>query len=150
MQYLILFSFIIHIITFIIIRHLKNRIDNMHAVEERVDAQVKSIEDTLALYLVEIKEENEQFIQDIMNTQHSSTKNKPKNSPSTDSEYNTKQSENYIPISATDQVEDVVEHSLAASILHLRQQGLAVNQIAKQLNKGQTEVELILKFQQKK
>ncbi|UOQ85603.1 DUF6115 domain-containing protein [Gracilibacillus salinarum] len=150
MQYLILFSFIIHIITFIIIRQLKNKIDNMHAVEAKVDAQVKSIEDTLALYLVEIKEENDQFIQEMTKSQQSTAKNKPENSRQAEPDEPATHSGYYQPVSTIDHVEDVVEHSLAGSILHLRQQGLTVDQIAKKLDKGKTEVELILKFQQKK
>lgn len=54
------------------------------------------------------------------------------------------------------QVEDTVqeglsdpkERSLLEEVLHLQEQGLTYEEIAKKLHKGQTEIELLLKFRQ--
>ncbi len=57
--------------------------------------------------------------------------------------------EDYQPI--TDGIQkDTVEQSLTAQILHLSQKGMTSDEIAKKLDKGKTEIELLLKFQQKK
>ncbi|WP_163579897.1 DUF6115 domain-containing protein [Gracilibacillus saliphilus] len=152
---LLLFSFIIHIVTFIIIRQLKLKQDTLAGVEDNVNQQVKNIEDTLAVYLVELKEENEKFVQQVekFNSNNSDNNNQKQHEVRKSvKEVNTpKQStKEYQPISHVEQVEDVVERSTTASVLHLHEKGYTVDEIAKELDKGKTEVELLLKFQQKK
>ncbi len=45
-------------------------------------------------------------------------------------------------------VSDPKERSLLEEVLHLQEQGLTYEEIAKKLHKGQTEIELLLKFRQ--
>ncbi|SHN16506.1 DUF6115 domain-containing protein [Gracilibacillus kekensis] len=155
---LLLISFIIHVITFIIIKQLKMKQDNLETIEDNVSQQVKNMEDTLAIYLVELKEENEHFMKQIervdLSAQATESKKQmnedtPIESKTFDKE-STQQTKEYQPISPVENVEDVVENSTTASILHLNAEGFTVEEIAKKLNKGKTEVELLLKFQQKK
>ncbi|WP_018932645.1 DUF6115 domain-containing protein [Gracilibacillus lacisalsi] len=152
---LLLFSFIIHIVTFVIIRQLKLKQDTLAGVEDNVNQQVKNIEDTLAVYLVELKEENEKFVQQVekFNSNNSDNNNQKQHeaSKSVKEVHTPKQStKEYQAISHVEQVEDVVERSTTASVLHLHEKGYTVDEIAKELDKGKTEVELLLKFQQKK
>ncbi len=155
---LIFFSFLIHGVTFIIIRQLKIKQDNMEQIEINVNQQVKNMEDTLAIYLVEIREENERFMKQIERVDLSEQPKQVKNSDKENSSSEDPQSKNrkqqqvkeYQPISTIDSVEDVVESSSTASVLHMQEKGYTVDEIAKKLNKGKTEIELLLKFQQKK
>ncbi|PWU68846.1 DUF6115 domain-containing protein [Gracilibacillus dipsosauri] len=164
---LLLLSFLIHIITFIVIRHLKMKQQNIEDIEANVLEQVEKMEDSLALYLVEMKEENQKFLEqiDLMDnpsveiteavqqnqlkkktTNEVPQPNKPEEGTvriPKDNEY-----EDYQPI--TDGIQkDTVEQSLTAQILHLSQKGMTSDEIAKKLDKGKTEIELLLKFQQK-
>ncbi|SFM31798.1 hypothetical protein SAMN04487943_11345 [Gracilibacillus orientalis] len=153
---LLLLSFIIHIVTFVIIRQLKLKQDMLTTTEDNVNQQVKNIEDTLAVYLVELKEENENFVKQVgkLNDNKSvNNKNKQEQQQVRQpvAEFDTsKDTTEYQPISHVEQVEDVVERSTTASVLHLHEKGHTVDEIAKKLDKGKTEVELLLKFQQKK
>ncbi|WP_208592541.1 DUF6115 domain-containing protein [Gracilibacillus suaedae] len=154
---LLLFSFIIHIVTFVIIRQLKLKQDTLAGVEDNVNQQVKNIEDTLAVYLIELKEENEKFVQQVgqfnsdTSDQHSHNQMQNEVRKSVEEVNTPKQTtKEYQAISHVEQVEDVVERSTTASVLHLNEKGYTVDEIAKELDKGKTEVELLLKFQQKK
>ncbi len=153
---LLLLSFIIHIVTFVIIRQLKLKQDALVTVEDNVRQQVKNIEDTLAVYLVELKEENKNFVNQVEkfnNVKPENNRNKQEHQqirqPITDFD-TPKNTTEYQPISPVEEVEDVVESSTTASVLHLHEKGFTVDEIAKKMDKGKTEVELLLKFQQKK
>lgn len=153
---LLLSSFIIHIVTFVIIRQLKLKQDTLVTVEENVNQQVKNIEDTLAVYLVELKQENENFMKQVEKFHEPKHKVENKSEKQQVSKQRVEMvntysdTTGYQPISDVEQVEDVVEHSITASVLHLYEKGYTVEEIAKQLDKGKTEIALLLKFQQKK
>ena len=110
-------------------------------------------EEMLAAFLLELKEENKSFITQFQhspksNKQSDDMQNEPnaiveQESPITAETYSrmlaaevyeNKQSEVETPKTFTQQVED------------LSQKGLTSSEIAKQLKKGKTEVELLLKF----
>ncbi|WP_058307788.1 DUF6115 domain-containing protein [Gracilibacillus massiliensis] len=153
---LLLISFMIHVITFIIIRQLKQRQDNIETIEDNVNLQVKNLEDTLAIYLIELKEENEHFMKQIERVdvpiQMTESKHPVNEEIAIKSETMKEKGQEvkeYQPISPVESQEDVVENSTTASILHLDAKGYTIDEIAKKLNKGKTEVELLLKFQQK-
>src|SRR5690625_2486291 len=63
MAYLLLISFIIHAITLVIIRQLKAKVDQPSLTKQTLDQQQKEIEELLAVYLLEIREENDKLIQ---------------------------------------------------------------------------------------
>ncbi|GAE91597.1 hypothetical protein JCM21714_550 [Gracilibacillus boraciitolerans JCM 21714] len=158
MLYILLFiSFMIHVITFIIIRQLKNRQDELTTVEDNVNQQVRNVEDTLAIYLVELKEENDRFMQqferiDSTEANNEETDNHKKEYTKSVSPplQQPQQEPEYQPISTIGMEKDTVENSTTATILHLHDKGYTIDEIAKKLDKGKTEVELLLKFQQKK
>ncbi|MDX8046965.1 hypothetical protein SH601_13305 [Gracilibacillus sp. S3-1-1] len=158
---LLMISFIIHIITFVIIRQMKVNHDKTRVNDSDINEQIKNMEDTLAVYLVELKEENANFVKQIEQLQQrkneaNSTNNEQKQSfvektsPQPISETPDKSTNNFQPITDVENVEDVVEKSTTATALHLQEQGYTLEEIAKKLDKGKTEIALLLKFQQKK
>lgn len=153
MEYLLLISFIIHAITFVIIRQLKIKIDRPSEDNARFEQQQKEIEELLAVYLLEIREENEKLVDLIdqsdrlTSTPITETK---KNDAPLESEPNkaAEKYSSYQPIEPDDQA-DTVEPSFAAQVLSLHAQGTTPEAIARQLNRGKTEVELLIKFHHK-
>ncbi|SER07103.1 hypothetical protein SAMN04487944_101127 [Gracilibacillus ureilyticus] len=155
---LLLFSFIIHVVTLIIIRQMKIKQKSMEDIEANVYEQIDKMENTLALYLVEMREENEHFTKELLaiqekreqyNNQAPSDENLNKNAFK---EEKTITKENnyakFTPLTNVEQ-EDVMEQSDTAKILHLSKNGYTTDEIARKLDKGKTEIELLLKFQQK-
>ncbi|GAB2563325.1 hypothetical protein [Gracilibacillus alcaliphilus] len=160
---LLLISFLIHVATFIIIRQFKLKLDTYGDMEQDIKEQAKAIEDTLAVYLIDIRQENNELLQRLENARHIQTETEqPVNNVAEDPQPATEapveqepvadlplSPPDFQPITVDDKVEDKVEQSLAAKALHLQAKGYTVEEIAKQLNKGTTEIELLLKFQQK-
>lgn len=99
-------------------------------------------------YLAEIREENERLMNDLnQNKQEQIPISEPDSAPKEEPK------ELELPPFANKQLsetEDKVETSLQAQILQLYEQGLTLDQIAKQLKCGKTEAELIINFHQKK
>ncbi|WP_066193799.1 MULTISPECIES: hypothetical protein [Gracilibacillus] len=156
--FLLLISFLIHLVTFIIIKQWKKKVDAVEEAELRMKEQSRSLEDTLALYLVEIKEENAALIERLEAEQSSSRTKEPivtnaEQPPHQETEQPDEAVEtltaDYQPITEVDQVEDKLEQSLIAQALHLQDKGYTIEGIAKKLNKGKTEIELLLKFNHK-
>ncbi|KAB8138764.1 hypothetical protein F9U64_03865 [Gracilibacillus oryzae] len=154
---LLLFSFIIHIVTFVIIRQMKTEKQRLLEIEQNVNEQIDKMENTLALYLVEMREENENFtkeldlIQKKQRQREPGTAEKRMNLHVEHKEQAESSEDNYskfVPLTETDQ-QDIVEQSETAKILHLYNNGESIEEIAKKLDKGKTEIELLLKFQQK-
>ncbi|WP_163536821.1 hypothetical protein [Gracilibacillus sp. YIM 98692] len=157
---LLLLSFLIHIITFIIIRQWKVKQNEWMDLERKVKKEVKSLEDTLSLYLVEIKEENQTFVEELKKIpydQHDvpetidenghEIRKRNKNPNKEDHSLHHNKEEYYPP--APSVTDEMVEPSKQARILHLFQEGYQVSDIAKKLDTGKTEIELILKFHKK-
>lgn len=157
--FLLLISFLIHLVTFIIIKQWKKKVDAVEETELRMKEQSRSLEDTLALYLVEIKEENAALIERLEEAEQSSSRSKKpvvKNTEQpTEQEMEQAEESNetptaaFQPITEVEQVEDKLEQSLTAQALHLKDKGYTIEEIARELNKGKTEIELLLKFNNK-
>lgn len=148
-EILFLLSFLLHIITFIFIRHLKNKQKDLIDIEEKMTTQVEQMENSLALYLVELREENERFTEELEKLQNHTIKETSTPKKVETNKRNTEDSYTmYNPMSNIKDSEKV-ESSLESKVLYLFEKGLTSEEIAKQLNKGTTEIELILKFRQK-
>lgn len=154
MEFFLLFiSFIIHILTFVFIRHLKSKLDQSAEIHHEIKEQKKEIEDLLAVYLLEIREENDKMIDYIKSNQGQIKQkqidigNKGKKSNRQTVESNQK-TEDYHPPYVNNK-EDILEQSFAAQVLSLYNQGQSIESIARQLDRGKTEIELVVKFQQK-
>ncbi|SEN57755.1 hypothetical protein SAMN04488134_101399 [Amphibacillus marinus] len=150
---LLLISFFLHVLTFVQLRQMKVKHEQPRRDHEHLIRQQKELEELLSVYLVEMREENESLLAALtkktpkkanvieQDRQEQDSKDDP------DHGLKTKYSD-YKPL-ADDKPGESFKPSLAAQVLAMHDQGQAVDAIAKQLNKGRTEIELMLKFQQK-
>ncbi|WP_067838527.1 DUF6115 domain-containing protein [Amphibacillus sediminis] len=158
MFYILLFlSFLLHAISLIIIRQLKEKLARPEQVLADLTKEKKEIEDLLAVYLLELREENEKMIKHINDnasiTNHSHAKSNNAHTPpltsetvdSEDKPTNEQRYPSYQPVQIAEQ-QDKFEQSFAAQVLSLYSNGESVEAIAKKLNRGKTEVELLVKF----
>lgn len=157
MAYLLLISFIIHAVTLVIIRQLKVKLDQPSITKQTLDQQQKEIEELLAVYLLEIREENEKLIQLIDQQAKREPQEKPLEAinveqpprkPIMEARLQEDKYQDYQPFMPKEE-EPVVEPSFAARVLSLAERGDSIETIAKKLNRGKTEVELLIKFHQK-
>ncbi|HHW38907.1 MAG TPA: coupling factor for flagellin transcription and translation [Bacillales bacterium] len=150
---LLVISFILHLFAFFWIFLLSMRLKRTNDIEKRQAEIQNEIEDLFQSYLFEMKEENEKLLnlidkskapvnktrkkvtQQLYQTQENQTQEKPK------------QKEYTPPMPAAP---DRFEQSLNSKVILLHEQGLKVEEIARKLNKGKTEIELILKFNRAK
>ncbi|WP_182199183.1 DUF6115 domain-containing protein [Paraliobacillus salinarum] len=166
MLYLLIFiSFIVHIVIFIYIKTLNNRVLSAEALAKKQKEQKKEIEELLAVYLLEIREENETLVETLNNSTNTIQKKKDKSEVSQTVESNDgnnhtstrSSSEDYSTVNQTasyqppeiEEGEETFEPSLQAQVLSLYNNGDNIESIARKLNCGKTEVELLVKFQQK-
>ena len=200
-------SILLNIIALFFIVILYLRQSKLFEVEKKQRKMIEEMEDVISTYLAEMKEENENFINRITNTEKTGkTKENKKESsnskravieplplvtngveekitlpvkglksqavkayqtnvsgrlaeddfevllPSFDDldEANTDQSvkeEEKVEVEPEEIIEPK-EKTLLEEVLNLKEQGLSYEEIAKKLHKGQTEIELLLKFRQ--
>ncbi|AIF45462.1 DUF6115 domain-containing protein [Virgibacillus sp. SK37] len=141
-SFLLFISFLLHILTFIIIFQLIKKINTLQQVQS--PSEIMDLFDT---YLEEIKAENE-YLQKTLN-----------NIPEENKQKNTDEKVSNLPHSdETDQPfyaphqempEDKMVASLQARILQLYQNGYTAEEIAKQLDCGKTEAALVIKLHAK-
>jgi hypothetical protein len=135
------------------------RLKRTNEIEKRQAEIQKEIEDLFQSYLLEMKEENDKLLNLIdKSTIHQPAKipavnNRGKGTPQMNqtqvpgkqrSSSHQEKPKEYKPLVPA--VEDRFEHSLNSQIVLLHEQGLKTEEIAQKLNKGKTEIELILKF----
>lgn len=144
---LLIISFLLHLIFLVIIYQLYQQIGNLKSERSR------ETEVLLSRFLDEIKQENRQLQQQLQQEnkkeQNTATiKSQAKYEPEQTAEVN-KEPENDIsefpPIPIA--TEDKVETSIESQVFQMHQKGISTETIAKQLNRGKTEVELLIKLQ---
>ncbi|AXI09106.1 hypothetical protein CUC15_09295 [Oceanobacillus zhaokaii] len=143
---LLIISFLIHIVALYAIYRLSQQIQSFKRADT---AEMAEIFET---YLQEIKEENNR-LQDRLSSNTPPHKDPEKSqAESDDKEYPYTQKEtvekNGVPLIDA-KVDDLVETSSEASILQLHHQGMTITEIAQQLDRGKTEVELFIKMHKK-
>lgn len=131
---LLVLSLLIHLITLTAFYQLFKQVQTLK--QDRSDDVTKLME----TYLKEIKEENR-----LLETTLSQTETRVE--PATKAAADKTDSSAYTP--ATDHVADESKLSLEAKVLQLYDRGLEIENIARQLNCGKTEAELIIKFNKK-
>jgi biopolymer transport protein ExbB/TolQ len=144
-------SFIFHIVSFFLIILLFLKWTKVKEIEKRQAEMIREMETLMASYLVEFKEENDRFVRQLTSKQNHSKQNKK-----------VKREEPFLPLPNIEVIEDRLEISmkdeqqdeqsvqeLAEQAFLLQQQGKTLDEIAKILKKGKTEIELLLKFRQK-
>lgn len=139
---LLLISFSIHIVVLIVIWKLMNQLNTLK------NHQPEGIIDIFETYLDEIKEENRQLqSQFVANKQSKYTEESENKTPTEKSpSYMDFNHDSTAQLNEKEDEQEDVSLSFEANVLHLRSQGLTVEEIAKKLNRGKTEVMLIVKF----
>src|SRR5690625_1886899 len=141
--FIISISFLLHVIAFLLIYFLAKHVRFMKRNE------VDDIQSMFEHYLNEIKQENIRLQADIRSENQSVHRNynyKQLDIQQTNDEKNDQHMKSEQPLSQTiETIDDTYEMSLQAHILQLYDQGYQVDEIAKQLNCGKTEVELTVK-----
>jgi|SRR5690625_2394327 len=141
-------SFIIHGILLAIIYYLFKQ------VMELKKNDTKEISQLLEKYLNDIKQENI-HLKDMLASKNSQQKQHYKKVTHMHSSKDLQQTKDNDELDENRDIHihsnnDVIETSLQAQILQLYNQGLTVDHIAKELNCGKTEAELIIKLYEQK
>ncbi|WP_199426033.1 hypothetical protein [Thermaerobacillus caldiproteolyticus] len=178
--FLLVVSFILHAISFLVIILLYLQWSKVKEVEKRQAQLIKDIEHTVSAYLVEWKEENDRFLNalseavnqpadEVITSLSKSPSSEPEqslpphsNTATPSSKTNTHSSSQTVaPVeqewsthlpnieAITDKVEIGSSSSIAERVIQLHKNGKTIEEIAKILKKGKTEIELLLKFRQR-
>jgi hypothetical protein len=171
-EFLLLFSLILHGVTFLIMIYFYKRFSQYQDVDN-MKRTVREVEDLFEAYLMELKDENKKFLNivtkygntvieqnKVVETEEKLKDEKFEEDPVEPNNSNSSKVENDAPVIQNQEenqyepesieLEDSVEEpSVQSTVLLLYQQGQSIEEIAKKLNKGKTEVELIIKFHAK-
>ena len=132
---------LLHIVAFWLIFTLKNKLEQIKITNPNDIIQL------LEHYLAEIKEENKQLRDELDNNISSIEENKD----TIQQDLNKRERNQAIEdMELAIEKDDLMETSMEAKILHLHHQKFSPAEIARKLNCGKTEVELIIKFHDKK
>ncbi|MFH0345695.1 DUF6115 domain-containing protein [Bacillus vallismortis] len=156
-----LLSFALHGVLLYAVIILYTRLAAVKETEKQQKKILEETENTLAAFLLELKEENEKLIENT-------------DSPSSQAEKETQKSdlqrsENYAERDEVQEEENLPEHiegliteverqeesvnndvqSFEDQVIDLYEQGYSASQIAQKLKSGKTEIELFLKFRSK-
>jgi hypothetical protein len=154
--FLFVISFILHALSLFVIILLYLQLSKVKETEKRQQQMAEEMEQTFSTYLLEWKEENKRFLKELSDMMIHRSKADGKKSPIKVNATSTKEEAlpNYFP--NVDDVKDIVDirhqampPSLADEAWKLFEQGKTIEEIAKTLKKGKTEIELLLKFRQK-
>lgn len=150
--FFIIISFFIHALSLAAIYVIYQQLQ--HSKQD----QIKEMDQLMHSYIQQIQQENnelQEVLQKKSNLEQSGQANQQYVSVAQDNyvtkETNQEQTEEWdtAPIIPTSEG-DSVETSLESHVLQLHQDGVPINEIAKQLNCGKTEVSLIIQFQKGK
>ncbi|GGC97147.1 coupling factor for flagellin transcription and translation [Pontibacillus salipaludis] len=169
-SYLIAISFLLHGILLVAIVILSLRVSKAKELEKRQEQIAKEIEDTFTAYLIEIKEENANLLNKLEENGDNGGKVKPDEETLEDAPYilNTRNDINHSYDQVVEQedtgskrgnknetpsyqppVPDEQDHyqpSIESTVLQMYNEGATIEEIAKRLDRGTTEIELTLKF----
>ncbi|MGP4107011.1 DUF6115 domain-containing protein [Virgibacillus sp. L01] len=133
---LLIISFLLHLVALVGIFQLFKQVQFL-----KKDSS-QDVMELLETYLEEIKEENRFLEREIGNPNRNPVS--PGNAEAEQKEEQKEEVSEYIPEDA--EVEDDSQTSLQAKILQLYDQGITGEDIARQLNCGKTEAELVIKL----
>lgn len=147
---LLIISFILHVVTLLAVYQL------FQQLEKTKQDKNDELETMLLDFMQEIKAENEQLLEISKQKMTSATTNnapftneKKVNQPTSEPFQQTEQENDAFDISSlVEQYDEVTELSEEGKVLQLQEKGFSTEDIARKLNRGKTEIELILKLQQ--
>ncbi|MFG6148888.1 DUF6115 domain-containing protein [Halobacillus sp. B23F22_1] len=137
--FLLVISFIINGIIIFALFTLFTRVKRTEEIELRQKEVAREIEDLFSSYLLEIKEENKRLETNLRRPDHTAFKR----------ENRELKKESYLPPEPNLETNQY-EPSSHSRVINLYKEGESPGNIAKLLNIGKTETELIIKFHQKK
>ncbi|HZH62337.1 MAG TPA: Swarming motility protein SwrB [Metabacillus sp.] len=167
---LLILSLLLHVVAFyfIIILYMK-----YSTIKDITDTQRKILEETensMTSFLIDMKDENEKLIETLlcstnmrmqkpMAEDRTEFKQRPNQEIKQQTKIELEQKSIELPnhLTGLDEIKDVVElkqkskknkQPFEIEAINLFKEGYTVEQIAKKLNKGKTEVELLLKFRE--
>lgn len=168
--FLLFLSFLLNIVCLLSIVILYSRQNRYSEVEKNQKKIIAEMEDVISAYLIEMKEENDEFIRNMKSQMHNDTEetnppqgNNPepnanalKKSKWTGTGYK-RASEAYLETKGPES--EPIDHldtkpgkskddPLLHQILSMNEMGMSIEEIAKSVGKGKTEIELLLKFRQ--
>ncbi|MCR8848669.1 DUF2802 domain-containing protein [Rossellomorea sp. SC111] len=166
-MFLLFISFLLNIVSLLSIVILYSRQNRFVNLEKEQKKIIVEMEDIISAYLIEMKEENDEFMRKF-STQVRNDKEHVLHTEENEQEEDLRPSEEVTKWTgagykrasqAYKQMRelgpDPDEHSkeseqdpLLKQILTLRKKGMSIEEIAESLGKGQTEIELLLKFRQ--
>lgn len=155
---LVMISLVLHAAAFYFILLLFTRYSAIKNLEQEQRKLLEETEQILTGYILEMKEENERLLNELGNA-NSPLRFSEEEKPEVKEESSVKKSDE-LPahLEAIADINDTIEISstvpeqekrLKDYVLELSDQGLTAEEIAKELGRGKTEIELILKFRQK-
>ncbi len=175
--FLLVISFLLHFITLIAVVILSIRVSKTKELELKQEKVARQVEETFTAYLLEIKEENERLMNileqngqtDVAEKNRSGSdithpksqvKSQEQESPGpivkkeafeapNTASYQNEESQSSYDIPTEYNKEESYQPSVQSSVFQLYDQGYNTEQIAKRLDCGKTEVELMLKIHPK-
>jgi hypothetical protein len=169
--FLFFISIIFNVILLFAVVLLYLRQNRLFGLKEEQEKMIRDTEDMISAYLLQMKEENEAFLKKISSIEIERTHHTGKKGSL---EIQTKQAEQKMPepkqpvVSKKEalkiyqqqeqsivqpqesknemDVTDWMEDDLYENVLFLQKKGLTIEEIAHKLNKGTTEIQLLLKF----
>ncbi len=162
---LVIFLFIMQIISFYFLALLYMKVTKFDDLEKRQKKLMSEMDDSLGAYLSELKDENERLVERLAERDNYSVVEKQKNNTLTAKAIEiSEETQPVVPINRPKMPVNLVLKSYAATtaqglkltepdveddrfrIYKLHDAGHPIEEIAKKLGKGRTEIELILKF----
>lgn len=148
--FLWMISFVLHGISLFLIILLSLKWIKIKETEKEQAELIREMEAMMTTYLMQFKEENERFIKQLTS---SPVRQKKKEAPPSFQDEQVllpvEQVVDRIELSTTAPRKEQSVESLVSEALKLQQQGKTIEEIAKTLKRGKTEMELLLKFHQK-
>lgn len=148
--FLWMISFVLHGISLFLIILLSLKWIKIKETEKEQAELIREMEAMMTTYLMQFKEENERFIKQLTS---SPIRQKKKEAPPSFQDEQVllpvEQVVDRIELSTTAPKKEQSVESLVSEALKLQQQGKTIEEIARTLKRGKTEMELLLKFHQK-
>ncbi|WP_339145829.1 MULTISPECIES: hypothetical protein [unclassified Sutcliffiella] len=147
------FALILLAIFFIILLYIK--FSTIQQLEQEYRRLLQEAEDTISSYVLEMKEENTTFLRRLNENSTETEDNKMERfderednlSPTDVKELLAQESQEIYEEPQLEQ-KAFEDWNIKDQVLHLRNEGKTSEEIARKLNKGKTEIELLLKFRQ--
>lgn len=168
--FLLFLSFLLNIVSLLSIVILYVRQNRFVNIEKEQKKMIAEMEDVISTYLIEMKEENNEFIRSFKSQAHTEKRgNEPSEEKREDVPPLTQENPQWtgtgykratqayqkgkkLQLESTDHTDGPGENTerdpLIQQVILMKENGMTIEEIAKSVGKGQTEIELLLKFRQ--